>query len=95
MTFAIQRAKKERKGVFVTATGGPGYSGLDAADGYTDAFAEAITDSYDIVFFDQRGVGKSQPLGCPVATATYYRSSADPADPGSARRGRARPPRTT
>jgi pimeloyl-ACP methyl ester carboxylesterase len=81
VTFAIKRAAKQRKGVFVTATGGPGVSGLSAADDYTSAYAKSITDQYDIVFFDQRGIGLSRPIACPDATAVYYQSGYDPTDP--------------
>jgi pimeloyl-ACP methyl ester carboxylesterase len=81
VTFAIKRAAKERKGVFVTITGGPGSSGLASADDYTSAFAKSVTDQYDIVFLDQRGVGMSKPLACPNATAVYYQTDNDPTDP--------------
>ena len=56
MTFAVLPATGDRLGAFVTATGGPGSSGIAAADSYTDALDPAIPESYDIVFFDQRGV---------------------------------------
>ncbi|HEX7472037.1 MAG TPA: alpha/beta fold hydrolase [Candidatus Limnocylindrales bacterium] len=78
VTFAIKKAAKQRKGVFVTITGGPGSSGLASAEDYTSAFATSVTDHYDIVFLDQRGVGLSQPLACPVATASYYQTDSDP-----------------
>lgn len=78
VTFAIQRATKVSKGVFVTITGGPGSSGIAAADSYTAAFDPSITANYDIVFLDQRGVGLSHPIQCPDASATYYASTADP-----------------
>ncbi len=78
VTFALQKATGHRKGVFVTATGGPGTSGLAAADSYTDLFAPGITKNYDIVFFDQRGVGKSEPLQCPDATLAFYTTDANP-----------------
>jgi pimeloyl-ACP methyl ester carboxylesterase len=81
VTFGIKKAAKERRGVFVTITGGPGTSGLDSAEDYTSTFEPAVTDYNDIVFLDQRGVGLSQPLGCPVATAAYYQTDADPTDP--------------
>jgi pimeloyl-ACP methyl ester carboxylesterase len=81
LTYAIQRATGTKLGTFVTITGGPGYSGLAAAEDYTDAFDPAIAEHYDIVFLDQRGVGLSHPIQCPSATATYYASTADPADP--------------
>ena len=42
VTFALHRAKaKTRKGVFVTVTGGPGTSGIAAADSYTEALDPA------------------------------------------------------
>lgn len=78
VTFGIQRARGERQGVFVTATGGPGTSGLAVAESYTSAFSRDITEAYDIVFFDQRGIGLSGPVQCPDATVTFYTSDADP-----------------
>jgi pimeloyl-ACP methyl ester carboxylesterase len=81
VTFAIQRAAKEKKGTFVVITGGPGSSGISAADDYTDYYAQAITDSYDIVFLDQRGTGASKPIQCVDAAATFYQSTARPQVP--------------
>ena len=78
VTFAIRKAAKERKGVFVTVTGGPGSSGLASAEAFTSTFASSVTDHYDIVFLDQRGVGQSRPLACPVASATYDQTENDP-----------------
>jgi pimeloyl-ACP methyl ester carboxylesterase len=74
VTFAIQRAAKTRIGTFVVITGGPGSSGISAADSYTDAYATAITDAYDIVFLDQRGIGLSEPIQCIDAAAAFYAS---------------------
>ena len=75
VTFALHRAKaRTRKGVFVTVTGGPGTSGISAADSYTDLFDPGIVRDYDLVFFDQRGVGRSQPFQCPDATLAFYTS---------------------
>ena len=65
----------------MTITGGPGSSGIASADSYTSGFAAGITDNYDIVFLDQRGVGQSKPIDCPNATAVYYQTDADPDDP--------------
>ncbi len=73
VTFAIHRASVAHpKGVFVTITGGPGTSGLAAADSYTAAFDERIAKQYDLVFLDQRGVGRSEPLQCPEAALAFY-----------------------
>lgn len=72
VTFAVLPATGERKGMFVTATGGPGSSGIASADSYTAAFDPAIPEHFDIVFFDQRGAYQSGNLQCPVAAAAYY-----------------------
>jgi pimeloyl-ACP methyl ester carboxylesterase len=80
VTFALHRATTSpRRGVFVTVTGGPGTSGLAAADSYTAAFDPRIVAAYDIVFLDQRGVGRSQPLQCPDAALAFYSFPGDPA----------------
>ncbi|MDQ2966640.1 MAG: alpha/beta hydrolase [Chloroflexota bacterium] len=75
VTFGLLRASGgPRKGVFVTVTGGPGTSGLAAADGYTEAFDPLIAEQYDIVFFDQRGIGLSEPMQCLDAALDWYTS---------------------
>ena len=77
VTFAVLPASGgDREGVFVTATGGPGSSGIASADGYTAAFDPAITEQFDIVFFDQRGIGLSEPIQCVEAALDFY--AADP-----------------
>ena len=81
ITFGLLKAAVESKGTFVTITGGPGTSGLALADSYTDFMAPEITDNYDIVFIDQRGVGLSQPVRCDEAAVAYYLDDADPDDP--------------
>ena len=81
VVFGVLPATGERKGMFVTATGGPGTSGLASADSYTAAFDPAITEHYDIVFFDQRGAYQSGNLQCPDAVAVYYGSNWDATTP--------------
>lgn len=77
--FAIQRAAESpRKGVIVIIVGGPGQAGIPSADSYTDYFAPGITDEYDIVFFDQRGVGTTAALRCPEAALRWYATDAAP-----------------
>jgi pimeloyl-ACP methyl ester carboxylesterase len=71
VTFAVRPADGESQGVLVTATGGPGSSGIALADGYTAAMDPEITDSYDLVFFDQRGIGRSEPFRCDSALAAF------------------------
>ena len=72
VVFAVLPAAGERKGMFVTATGGPGTAGVQLADSYSAGFDPGILDAFDIVFFDQRGVGYSGDLTCPTAANVYY-----------------------
>ncbi|MBL0347293.1 alpha/beta hydrolase [Candidatus Villigracilis affinis] len=81
VVFGVLPATGERKGMFVTATGGPGSAGLASADSYTATMDPAIPEQYDIVFFDQRGVGQSGNLQCVNATAKYYLSDFDTSTP--------------
>jgi pimeloyl-ACP methyl ester carboxylesterase len=74
VTFAVLPATGDRKGMFVTATGGPGTAGIASADSYTAAFDPSIPRRFDIVFFDQRGVALSGGLTCPDAAAAYYQT---------------------
>ena len=72
VVYAILPASGERKGMFVTATGGPGTSGVLLADSYSAGFDPSIFESFDVVFFDQRGMGLSGGLTCPYAATEYY-----------------------
>jgi pimeloyl-ACP methyl ester carboxylesterase len=74
VVFGVLPASGERNGMFVTATGGPGYSGLSAADYYTSYFDPSIPEHFDIVFFDQRGLGRSGGLQCVNAAVAFYRA---------------------
>jgi len=81
ITYAIQKATRERRGTYVVITGGPGSSGIAVADDYTDYYPTSIAENYDIVYLDQRGIGLSGPIGCIDAAATYYASTSRPTDP--------------
>ena len=81
VTFAIHRATGERKGTYVEITGGPGYADIPDSDSYLDYYATSVTESYDIVYMDQRGIGRSGPIQCTKAAATYYASPARPQVP--------------
>lgn len=76
VTFAVLPATGARRGMFVTATGGPGTSGIYVADSYASGFQKPLLRHFDIVFFDQRGVGLSGGLDCPVAATAYYQADA-------------------
>ena len=81
VVFGVLPAVGERKGMFVIATGGPGAAGLTSADSYTSSFDPSIPEHFDIVFFDQRGVGQSGGLQCVQAAATFYRADWDGSTP--------------
>jgi pimeloyl-ACP methyl ester carboxylesterase len=51
-------------GSLIVNPGGPGGSGVDYAYAAEYLFNPAILDSYDIVGFDPRGVGRSEPIIC-------------------------------
>ncbi len=83
VTFAIHRATKQRVGTYVVITGGPGSSGVSAADSYTSYYPASIPEHFDIVFIDQRGVGLSHPIQCPDASSAYYASTVPNGDPAA------------
>ena len=66
VVFGVVPASGERYGMFIQAfPGGPGGEGISSA--YLGYFSDAVLEHYDIVFYDQRGIGLSNPLECPVA----------------------------
>lgn len=73
VVFAVAPAYGERYGMFVQAfPGGPGGEGISS--GTTSFYNESILEHFDIVFFDQRGLGLSEPLACPKAYAADFLS---------------------
>ncbi|MCU1606595.1 MAG: hypothetical protein JWP46_3060 [Modestobacter sp.] len=82
VTFAVHRGSVDSRGVFVIAAGGPGDSGIAEADTDLSLMSRDITDHNDVVLFDQRGVGLSEPFRCDHALAhdhTGVLTSASPA----------------
>jgi pimeloyl-ACP methyl ester carboxylesterase len=55
---------ERRVGSLLVNPGGPGASGLDYARSARQAFTERVRAVYDIVGFDPRGVGASDPIDC-------------------------------
>jgi pimeloyl-ACP methyl ester carboxylesterase len=89
VVFAVLPASGPRRGMFVTATGGPGVSGISVADSYTSGFQAALPRRFDLVFFDQRGLALSGGVTCPEAATTYYRTDARAVTPAGERRVKA------
>ncbi|MEU9119946.1 alpha/beta hydrolase [Streptomyces sp. NPDC048506] len=67
LTVAVSRHRATdpagRRGVLMMAAGGPGASGLKRPAGLA-AYAPKLAAAYDIVGFDQRGVGSSTKVTC-------------------------------
>ncbi|MEU9636738.1 alpha/beta hydrolase [Streptomyces tendae] len=81
--MAISRLASEkpaqRRGVLLTNPGGPGGSGLLypavlAASG----LPQKVLDSYDIIGFDPRGVGRSTPVTCDLTQEQQWRGNFPP-----------------
>ncbi|UGT57916.1 alpha/beta fold hydrolase [Nocardia asteroides] len=69
-----------RIGTLFTAAGGPGGSGIDWAAG-GEMFPGALSERFDVVTFDQRGVGRSAPVRCfadSTAGADFWRGMTIP-----------------
>lgn len=81
VTFGVVPASGESRGLFVTVTGGPGSAGIALADNYSSYFDGGIWENFDVVFFDQRGIGLSGGLDCPNAITAYTVVSARPLSP--------------
>lgn len=58
------RAAGSRIGSLVLNPGGPGGSGIEYAGYATAVVSSAVRDRYDVVGFDPRGVGASDPVRC-------------------------------
>lgn len=64
-------APSQRIGSLVLNPGGPGGSGLDLTWSYASLFPSALTDSFDLVGFDPRGVGRSTAVDCGDLDRSY------------------------
>lgn len=67
-----------RVGALVVNPGGPGGSGVQWAAGAAEDYRRPVLAHYDIVGFDPRGVGESDPLRCMGTKGLDHFLSADP-----------------
>ncbi|MCZ4500640.1 MAG: tripeptidyl-peptidase Serine peptidase family [Marmoricola sp.] len=80
----VPAAKKSaRIGSLVVNPGGPGGSGVDFAKSGASQFGKPLARVYDIVGFDPRGVGRSDPLDCADTAQLDALIASDP-DPDTA-----------
>ena len=56
--------QRQKLGALIVNPGGPGASAFDYAYNAENIVSAAIREKYDIVGFDQRGVGQSDPIRC-------------------------------
>ena len=73
-----------RLGALVVNPGGPGESGIDYVLDATDAIDATVRERYDIVGFDPRGVGESDPVHCASGAEMDTVLAADPVPTTSA-----------
>ncbi|MEU6996412.1 alpha/beta hydrolase [Streptomyces sp. NPDC046465] len=57
----------KRRGVLLSNPGGPGGPGLDLPLALSKDMPKAVTDRYDLIGFDPRGIGRSTPVNCGLA----------------------------
>lgn len=63
--ISSETAQDDDAGYLLTNPGGPGSSGYDTvAEQLNHTFTDAVTDEYDVVGFDPRGVNRSAPVQC-------------------------------
>ncbi|MFJ7770986.1 alpha/beta hydrolase [Streptomyces sp. NPDC097107] len=73
------KVPSQRRGVLLTSPGGPGITGL----GYPAVLAgsglpQEVLDSYDVIGFDPRGVGRSTPVTCDLTPQQQARGNVPP-----------------
>lgn len=78
ISIAVSRLRAARPalrhGVLLLNPGGPGSSGLLLPSVFDDMFPPQIRDSFDLIGFDPRAVGRSAPITCELTEAeTNYR----------------------
>lgn len=78
----------QRIGSLVVNPGGPGGSGVEYAAAGSRQFGSVLSDRYDIVGFDPRGVGKSTPLDCATTAQLDAMLAFDPTPETAAERSR-------
>jgi len=74
------RDQSKRIGSLVVNPGGPGGSGVEYVLQAADSLPSQLRDRFDIVGFDPRGVGQSDPIDCKADMSAYYHLDFSPDD---------------
>ncbi|MFJ3218058.1 alpha/beta fold hydrolase [Kitasatospora sp. NPDC086801] len=73
ITLTVSRLRTadpaHRRGTLAVVPGGPGGSGLDYPGEMTTVLPPDVLRSYDLIGFDERGVGNSTPVHCDLSAA--------------------------
>jgi len=70
--------QSRRIGSLVVNPGGPGGSGVDFVASESESLPQELRDRFDIVGFDPRGTGQSDPVDCKADMNVYYRLDFSP-----------------
>jgi pimeloyl-ACP methyl ester carboxylesterase len=84
VTFGVNLARRQSKGVLLYNLGGPGYAALPWAETYIHGLDPELVDNFDIVFHDQRGVGDVHGIACPMAETAFAGTPISHRDPEAA-----------
>ena len=82
--FAVHFSEQPSKGLLIYLVGGPGSSGLEAAEDSLSDHDSRLGQDMDIVFLDQRGTGDRNAMDCPKASAVYDMATIDLDKPDAA-----------
>jgi pimeloyl-ACP methyl ester carboxylesterase len=81
MAYTIHGAEAAAPGlprrVLVLAVGGPGIAGLPEADWMYQQLDARVRDAFDVVVYDPRATGQTDPHDCPDAAGRYYLDDRD------------------
>ncbi len=87
ITRKVAADKSKRIGSLIVNPGGPGGSGIEAVNGLAYELPAEITDAFDLVGFDPRGVGESDAIECITNKDAYFAQWVDDTDPASVQKG--------
>ncbi|MCX2732239.1 alpha/beta hydrolase [Saccharopolyspora sp. NFXS83] len=74
---------EQQRGALLVNPGGPGGTGLDYAESKRAKMPAEVRQSYDIIGFDPRGVGRSAPVDCGPAGGLFDHPRPDPVPAGA------------